>query len=178
MLAFLAPLLLAQAAPAATAPIPPLDVLTRQIEAADGALFWAAFEACDPPGVERLLADDFRMLHDKGGLVASNRAEFIAQMERECAVRAPGEANAGYANRRLAVPGSRTVRPLGQWGALEEGAHIFFERRADGAWEMVGGARYQNVWRWMPGEGRLRLVESLSYDHGAAAAYPPEGVER
>ncbi|RIV75832.1 nuclear transport factor 2 family protein [Pelagerythrobacter aerophilus] len=178
MFSFIAPLLLAQAAPATAMSVPPLDALTGQIEAADGALFWAAFEACDPPAVERVLGEDFRMLHDKGGLVASSRAEFIAQMERECAARAPGGAHAGYANRRLAVPGSRTIRPLGQWGALEEGAHVFFERRADGEWEMVGGARYQHVWRWMPGEGRLRLVESLSYDHGAAAAYPPEGAEQ
>lgn len=172
--------LLAQAAalePAPT-PRPDLEELRAEIAANDSALFWAAFEDCDPAALEDLLTEDFRMLHDLAGLAVTDRASFIASLEEQCTVRGPGGENEGYSNRRLSVPGSRIVRPLGDWGALEEGAHTFFEwRGADRGWVMTGGARYMHVWRWMPQEGRLRLTESLSYDHGAAPEYPPAGSQ-
>lgn len=179
MFSFLLPLL-AQAAALepAPAPIPDLEELRAEIVARDSALFWAAFEDCDPTALEDLLTEDFRMLHDLAGLAVTDRASFIASLEEQCTARGPGGENEGYSNRRLSVPGSRIVRPLGDWGALEEGAHIFFEwGGADRGWVMTGGARYMHVWRWMPEEGRLRLTESLSYDHAAAAEYPPAGAQ-
>ncbi len=181
MYSFLLPLL-AQAAAIAPAPdpapIPDLEELRGEIIARDSALFWAAFENCDPAALEDLLTEDFRMFHDLAGLAVTGRASFIASLEEQCAARDPGGENEGYSNRRLSVPGSRIVRPLGDWGALEEGAHIFFEwRGANRGWVMTGGARYMHVWRWMPEERRLLLTESLSYDHGAAAEYPPAGIQ-
>ena len=167
-------LTLAQAAEPAV--IPPLEEAREQIIAQDAELFWNAFEGCNARGVEDLLTEDFRMIHDLGGLVSSNRDAFVSDIARNCAARAPGGANEGYKNRRLAVPGSRSVTPLGEWGVLERGMHTFHEWRGEEAgWEQTGGARYIHVWQWMPDEGRFRLKESLSVDHGAAAPYPPAG---
>ena len=163
------------AAPAAeAAPMPPLEETRRRIEARDAALFWAGFEGCDPAALQRLLTPDFRMLHDLGGLAVRSRDHFVAMLSEQCAARAPGGENPGYRNRRLPVPGTRIVRVLGDWGALEEGAHVFFEySREQRGRVMTGGARYMHAWQWMPDEGVFRLSESLSYDHGPAPAYPP-----
>jgi len=163
---------LASAQPAAPVPIPAANELREQIAAADARLFWAAFEGCAPEALGDVLAPDFRMIHDRAGLAVESRAAFLESMERQCAAREPGGENPGYANRRLIVPGTRIIRPMGDWGALEQGEHVFFERRASGAWELVGGARYMHLWQWMPAEGKFRLTQSYSYDHGAAAPYP------
>ena len=165
---------LGTATPAASAAMPKGEALARQIADNDARLFWAVFEGCDARALSDLLLPEYRMLHDKEGLAIADRAAFIAGTEKRCAARRPGGDDAGYQNRRQLVPGSRTIRPLGDWGALEEASHIFFEWNArDGRWDMVGGARYMHVWQWMPAEARFRLSESLSYDHGAAAPYPP-----
>ena len=154
--------------------IPPLEEARAQVEALDAKLFWAAFEGCDPAGVGAILAEDFRMLHDQAGLAVPDRATFVASLEQQCAQR---EAS-GYRNRRLLVPGSRTVTPLGDWGVLERGRHTFHEWRGpDDGWIQTGGALYWHVWQWDADEGRFMLAESISVDHGAAPAYPPEAEE-
>lgn len=150
--------------------VPPIDEARAQIEAQDAALFWAAFEGCNADALEGLLAEDFRMLHDLAGLAVPNRAAFIEDMRQQCAARE----ESGYRNRRLLVPGSRTVTPLGDWGVLERGWHTFSEWRGDEVgWVQTGGAQYWHVWRWEAEEGAFRLAESISVDHGAALAYPP-----
>lgn len=161
-------------AAAAAQPMPAAAEAEARIVAADARLFWAAFEACEPAVLDELLLPEFRMIHDKAGLAVENRAAFVASLSGQCAARAPGGDNAGYRNRRLAVPGTRVLRRMGEWGMLEEGAHTFHEWRGEGrGWEQVGGARYMHLWRWMPEEGAFRLAQSYSYDHGAAEPYPP-----
>ncbi len=77
--------------------------------------------------------------------------------------------------RPVTLAPSECIRAMGNWGALEEASHIFFEWNAkDARWDLVGGAHYIHVWQWMPAEGRFRLTESLSYDHGAAAPAPAD----
>lgn len=167
-------LALMAAAAAAPAAMPEGDEMRAAIEENDAALFWAAFEGCDAKRLEEILTPDYRMLHDLGGLAIENRQAMVDQMTEECAARAKGGDHAGYKNRRRAVPGSRIVRKLGDWGALEEASHVFYEWRAkDKSWELVGCARYMHVWKWIAEEGKFRLNESLSYDHGAADQYPP-----
>ena len=98
MFSFLIPLL-AQAAALepAPAPIPDLEELRTEIVARDSALFWAAFEDCDPTALEDLLTEDFRMLHDLAGLAVTDRASFIASLEEQCTARA----RSGGRERRL-----------------------------------------------------------------------------
>ena len=183
----LATILLALAQPAADAPqpIPSLPEATERVAARDAAMFYAAFEGCDPGRIADTLTEDFRMLHDLGGLVASSRDEFVAMMEEQCAAREPGGANEGYANRRLITPGSVSVTPLGDWGVLQRGFHTFLERRMRPAgaygeddpggptWMQTGGAYFINVWQWNGERGRFEMQETISVDHGAAPPYPP-----
>ncbi len=155
------------------APMPTGDTLAAKIADGDARLFWAAFEGCEPQALGDLLAPDYRMIHDKGGLADEPRR---LRRTDGGAMRRPraGRCQCEVQERRQLVPGSRTVRAMGGWGALEEASHIFFEWNAQAArWDMVGGARYAHVWQWMPAEGRFRLSESLSYDHAGAAPYPP-----
>ena len=176
----LAALILAQAAPlAGSTAMPTGEEMVERIEANDAQLFWGFFEGCDPDAVADLLHPDYRMIHDLGGLPASSADQMIQSARKQCARRAPGGDAEGYKNRRLLVPGSRTIKELGSWGALEEAHHTFLEWRGqDIGWVQTGGGRYLHIWQWMPGEGRFRLLESLSIDHGPAPAYPPEGVEQ
>ncbi|AXK41131.1 DUF4440 domain-containing protein [Erythrobacter aureus] len=181
-----AALLLAQAPAAAVPapqPMPTGDALEKRIVANDARLFWGFFEGCDPDAVSDLIHPDFRMLHDLVGMPLSSGAQMIEQSRRNCADRAPGGKNEGYRNRRLPVPGSRRIQKLGDWGVPEEGHHTFHEWRASheggrGGWEMTGGGRYIHSWQWMPEEGRFRLLESLSIDHGPAVPYPPQTAAR
>ncbi|MEZ5916001.1 MAG: DUF4440 domain-containing protein [Parvularculaceae bacterium] len=164
------------AAQGATAPMPTGDELRQRIEAADAKLFWAAFEGCDADALAQIVTPEFRMLHDLGGLAIESGAQMVDDARENCAARGPGGENEGYKNRRQITPGTRVVRVLGDWGALEEATHSFFERRRTSeSWELVGGARYMHLWRWIPGEAQFRLDQSFSYDHGAALKYPLPG---
>jgi hypothetical protein len=158
-------------AAAAAAALPPTPELEHAIAAADARLFHPGFEGCAPETLAEVLAPNFAMYHDKNGKVAGSREAFVEIVAEQCEARAPGGANEGYRNRRELVPGSRTVRRLGDWGALEEASHVFYEWRAgDGEkpahWKLVGGARYMHLWQWTP--AGPRLLTSYSYDHGAA----------
>ncbi|MHA7820899.1 MAG: DUF4440 domain-containing protein [Erythrobacter sp.] len=160
------------ASTAEPAPMPPPEEARARIEALDATLFWSAFEGCDPAGIEAILAEDYRMLHDLSGLAIPDREAFVRDLEKQCESRA----ESGYRNRRLLVPGSRTITPLGQWGIMERGWHTFHEWNAEQSdWMQVGGASYIHIWRWEAEEGRFRLAETISVDHGAAPPYPPEG---
>lgn len=141
--------------------------LESQIETADAQLFDAAFKDCRPDIVEALMLPEFEMYHDIDGLVAENRKSFIQVLESQCSKRGESGENEGYQNRREVVPGSRIIRRMGDWGALEEADHIFFEKR-DTGWELVGGARYMHLWKVT--EKGVKLSRSYSYDHGAPLA--------
>lgn len=161
------------------APMPTGEEMREAIVANDAQLFWAFFEGCDPELQAEVIHPDFRMVHDLVGLPIASGEQMLEQSRERCAARAPGGENEGYRNRRLLVPGSRVIRKMGDWGVIEQAMHTFHEWRSDhdgdgsGKWEMTGGARYMHVWQWMPEEGRFRLLESLSYDHGAVQPYPP-----
>ena len=166
------------AAPAPAAPpadaMPRGDDLEQRIADLDARLFWAGFEGCDPDAMAPLLAPDFRMYHDLIGVSATDADDMVAGFRRQCDARKPGGKEEGYKNRREIVPGSRVIRRMGDWGALEEAAHIFFEWRGPAkGWVLVGGARYMNLWQWLPAERRFVLKQSYSYDHAPAAPYPP-----
>ena len=177
-------LLLAQSTPAAEAaappPIPPLAEAKEQVAAIDTAMFYYAFEGCDASKVRSHITEDFRMVHDQGGIIADNAEAFTALIGEDCDARAPGGKNEGYSSRRLLVPGSDSVTPLGQWGVLHRGMHTFQELRARPAgvfgkddpggpsWVTVGGARFLNIYQWMPEEGVFRMQETISIDHGSA----------
>src|SRR3546814_16697625 len=131
--------------------MPPPPELELAIATADSRLFHAGFEGCAPDMLAEVLAPGFAMYHDRNGKVAGSRDAFVAIIAEQCEARAPGGVNEGYRNRRELMPGSRVVRRLGDWGALEEGSNIFYEWRAGGEGEtenggLGGGEDYRTLW--------------------------------
>lgn len=143
------------------AEIPPTDpALTAEIKARDAEFFGLFFEGCDPKRVEAMLAPDFEMYHDKGGLVTRSAAPFVAQYAQRCAERARPDA---WRSRRALIAGSLHVEAIPGFGAIEEGDHDFYERQGDGAERKVGTAHFVQLWQHNADGWRLSRV--FSYSH-------------
>lgn len=175
--AILAALLALQAAPAAAPAValPEAAELRRQIEAADADFFRLLFLGCDPARAREGITADLEFYHDRGG--ASFGADaFIAVYERQCRERQAPDA---WRSRRELVPGTLSVDPVPGLGAIETGEHVFFERQGEGPEQLVGRARFAQLWVLSPTGWRLSRV--FSYAHGpagpgaGAVAEPPPG---
>jgi hypothetical protein len=163
--------LLAAAALAASSPpvtLPPQPELTRQIEAADSALFKLFFEGpCDTARFRSMLTDDVEFYHDKGGFNVRKPDDFVRQFEDRCKQLADP---ASWRQRRQLVAGSLHVDPIPGWGAMEIGDHDFYERKgAAGEWKLVGKASFSMVWV-LGDDGKWRVSRVLSYGHRPASA--------
>ena len=143
--------------------MPEGTALTEAVLAADAAFFDTFFQHCDPVRVEAMVTPDFEMYHDKGGVVARDGATFVADYARQCSARLAPDA---WRSRRAPVPETLHIDPVPGFGAIEEGEHLFYERRGDGPERLAGRARFVQLWRWSP-EG-WRLARVLSYAHRAA----------
>lgn len=156
------------------APMPALSEAKERIAARDAELFWYAFEGCDAAEVRARITEDFRMVHDQGGLVAIDGEAFAAMIADGCAAREVGGAQEGYKNRRHLVPGTDRITKLGEWGMLHRGEHTFHEWGGEEkGWVLTGGAHFINVWQWDGAREAFVMQETISVDHGGARAYPP-----
>jgi hypothetical protein len=146
---------------AALAEAMPEGAALHQSIAARAAEFFAVvFVGCDPKRLASMLTDDFEMYHDRGGVVATSAAPFVEQYAKDCAQRSqPDE----WRSRRELVPGTMKVWPVPGFGAIEDGEHVFYERKGDGPEKKVGRARFTQAWKFTP-EG-WRLARVFSYDH-------------
>jgi hypothetical protein len=141
-------------------PIPEGPALEDSIAARDAEFFELVFVGCDPKRLATMLTDDFEMYHDRGGLVATAAAPFVEQYSKDCVKRSqPDE----WRSRRELVAGTLKVWPVPGFGAIEDGEHVFYERKGDGPEKKVGRARFTQAWKWTP-EG-WRLARVFSYDH-------------
>ncbi len=155
-------LALAAAAAAGPAALPEGAALTEAVRARDAEFFALMFEGCDPARLRTMLSPDFEMYHDREGVVARTAEAFVADYARFCVERqAP---NAWRSRRELVVP-SLNVHPVPGHGAIEDGEHVFYERRGDGPERLVGRARFTQLWR-LTGEG-WQLARVFSYGHAA-----------
>ncbi|MDB5703067.1 MAG: hypothetical protein JWN66_183 [Sphingomonas bacterium] len=154
---------LAVAQPAAVEVPPTGPILTAQIAARDAEFFRLFFEGCDPARVTTMLAPDFEMYHDKGGMVAHSAPPFIADYTRSCTERARPDA---WRSRRVLVEASLHVEAIPGYGAIEEGDHDFYERKGDGPERKAGTAHFVQLWRL--GADGWRLSRVFSYSHRAA----------
>jgi hypothetical protein len=171
------PLLLAlalQAAPAPAVTIPTGDDLRTAVAAADAALFKTFFDECDPARLDTLITPDFEMYHDRNGVVARDDKTFVAQYAKACEARKAPDA---WRTRRELVASSLNVEPVPGFGAIEEGDHVFYERKGDGPEKLVGRAHFVQLWQLTPSGWRLARV--LSYSHRAIDAAPaPEAAPK
>lgn len=159
-----APLLLIAATPVvADPPLVAGPVLTAAVEAADTRFFALFFDGCDPVALRAMLTDDFEMYHDRGGVVARAADPFVAEYASQCAARAAPDS---WRSRRELVRASLHVDPVPGFGAIEEGDHLFYERRGDGAERLAGRAHFVQLWQQTSDGWKLSRV--LSYAHVAA----------
>lgn len=148
---------------AATA-LPEGPALREEVRAADDRFFALFFDArCHPAELRAMLADDVEMYHDKGGVVATSAAQFMADYEKSCAARAAPDA---WRSRRELVPDSLKVDPVPGFGAIEDGDHRFYERRGDGPERLAGLAHFTQL--WVKTDSGWKLKRIFSFAHRAA----------
>ncbi len=143
-----------------TSPVPPeqtgsaqVDTLSKELAAADQALFDALFATHDFNAARGLLTDDFEFYHDRNGLVSETGDAFIASIARH---QEPG------LHRRIVADSVQTFALHG-FGALQQGVHEFY-RSGDGKPATpVSRARFMHVWQRV-GDG-WKLKREFSYDH-------------
>lgn len=173
------PLLLALLAaaqqPAAEPPavkVPEGEALKQAIAKRDEEFFALFFQGCDPVRLETMVAPDLEMYHDKAGFNVRSGKQFVADYAKWCKERQePGK----YQSRRELVRASLHVDPVPGWGAIEDGEHLFYERRNAGPEgpavpeKLVGRARFTQLWV-LGGDGVWRVSRIFSFAHGG-----PEG---
>jgi hypothetical protein len=140
--------------------MPEGPALHQSIAARDAEFFELVFVGCDAKRLATMLTDDFEMYHDRGGLVATSAAPFVEQYAKDCVKRSQPEE---WRSRRELVAGTLKVWPVPGFGAIEDGEHVFYERKGDGPEKKVGRARFTQAWKWTPDGWRLARV--FSYDH-------------
>lgn len=152
------------AAAAATATLPSEPDLTKQIAARDTEFFDVFFNRCEPERVRAMVTGDVEFYHDRGGVIARNADAFVADYAKSCREKEKPDA---WRSRRALVSASLQVWPIAGYGAIEEGDHLFYERKGDGPEKLVGKAHFVIVWRTDP-DG-WKMARALSYGHGAAS---------
>lgn len=138
--------------------------LRAEIQAVDDRFFTAFFgTTCQPDLIRSMLSDDFEMYHDKGGVIATSAAQFMADYAEACAAR---QASDAWRSRRELVPESLLVDPVPGFGAIEDGEHRFYERQGDGTERLAGNAHFTHLWE--KAEEGWKLKRVLSFQHRPA----------
>ena len=134
------------------APAP--EQLQHTLSSLDGALF-DSFNRCDLEKFAAFFAEDVEFYHDKGGVTLSRRSLVESVRDNVC-----GKV------RREVVAGSVEVHPIPGYGAVQMGAHRFYESGAGPGAGPVGAARFIHLWQHK--DGAWRITRVISYDHGSA----------
>lgn len=145
-----------------SAPASPDPALLAEVKAADAALFETFFERCDPARLASMVTPDFEMYHDKDGVVATSGEAFVALYAKGCEAKKAPDA---WRSRRALLPETLRVDPVPGFGAIEEGDHVFYERKGDGPEKLVGKAHFVQLWKKGPDGWRVSRI--LSYAHQA-----------
>ena len=148
----------------AAAAIPAQPALTEQIAARDADLFETLFLGCDPAKMGDFVTKDLEFYHDKGGVMRGREA-FVDQYAKDCEAR---KDPAAWRSRRELLRPSLHVDPIPNYGAIETGDHVFYERKGvNGTEKLAGKARFANLWV-LEADGKWRLSRVFSYAHQPA----------
>jgi len=134
--------------------------LADEIRRADAEFFRAFFDTCDIEVVRRFVADDFEMIHDKGGLVATSGPGFVKMTQDKCKRQAEGT---DFLSTRKLDPESLQVYPIQDDGAIETGTHKFYAVKPGEPDRQTETGRFTHYWKQENGQWKLSRV--LSYDH-------------
>ncbi|MBI1684860.1 nuclear transport factor 2 family protein [Caulobacter hibisci] len=142
--------------------IPTKPALTKAIQGRDEVMFDVMSEQCDAATLATIVADDMEFYHGKGG--AMGRDAFNADYAKSCALKPAPDA---WRPRRQLAPGTLKVYAIPGFGAVEEGTHLFYERKGDGPERLAGKARFSILWKLGP-DGRWLMSRTFSIDHAPA----------
>ena len=120
------------------------------IAAADRAMF-DAFNAHDAERLGSMFSEDLEFYHDKDGLGLKD-----ATMK---SFRTIFARNDGL--HRVLVPNTLEVHPLGDYGALELGAHRFCH--VENGKDDCGTFKFTMIWK--KNDGQWQVTRVISYDH-------------
>jgi len=134
--------------------------LADEIRRADAEFFRAFFDTCDIEAVRRFVADDFEMIHDKGGVVATSGPDFVRITQDKCKRQADGT---DFLSTRKLVPESLRVYPIQDDGAIEIGTHTFYAVKPGEPDRLTETGQFTHYWKQENGQWKLSRV--LSYDH-------------
>jgi hypothetical protein len=88
----------------------------------DNLFFAALFNTGDLDQIGASITEDFEFYHDKWGLLATSRAQFVELMRASHERQKRG---VDFRARRELDPSSMVVYPLNQYGAIQVGVHGF-----------------------------------------------------
>jgi len=154
------PLLAALAVTSVVVPTEP--ALTKAIMARDAALFDVMFVQCAPAALAAVVTDDMEFYHDKGG--AMGREAFLDDYAKSCAAKRAPDA---WRSRRELMAETLKVYAIPGFGAVEEGTHLFYERKGEGPERLAGKARFSILWK-LGADGQWRMARTFSIDHAPA----------
>jgi len=133
--------------------------LIKEINEVDSILFEALFEHCDIETVKSMIAEDVEFYHDKWGVTATSLEEFITSFTTGCALEANGSNNKA---RRALEKSSVEIFPINNYGAIQRGKHLFYQR-IDGTYQFTESGLFTHLWK-KTSEG-WKIARILSYDH-------------
>lgn len=125
--------------------------LFRHIESLDRNLF-EAFNTCNLKKLETFFSPNLEFYHDKAG-VSWTRKQFISDVKK----------NVCGKFRRELVVGTMEVYPIGAYGAVYSGSHVFCKT---GANRCEGIGKFLHIWQNKAGVWKITRI--VSYDHRAA----------
>lgn len=133
------------------------DELFHTIESLDAQLF-AAYNTCDLPKFDSLIAEDVEFYHDQGGVTLGRKALSEAIQKNVC-----------HKVHRELVKGTLEVYPLKNngvlYGAVEIGVHRFTNPNTP---QDIGGeAKFVHLWLYKNGKWQVSRV--ISYEHHSLA---------
>lgn len=141
------------------------DDLTRILTTKDSQLFDNSFGNCTMGEIDKIIAPDFEFYHDKGGATLSKKAFMQDLTKGMCKTKAPDN---GYRAFRVLTEGSLKVFPLYNkenklYGAVQTGAHSFYESYNGGNPQFRSAARFTHL--WILQNDTWQLTRVISYDH-------------
>jgi hypothetical protein len=139
------------------------QALLAELAYQDSLFFDAVFTTCNFEKVGEFITDDFEFYHDKWGLIATSRKEFVESIKNLCERQQQG---IDYRARRELVKGSMAVYPLNNYGAIQMGLHRFYQKIAGKDDQPTEVAQFTHVWK--KDDGAWKISRVLSYDHKPA----------
>ncbi len=138
----------------------PEPTALQAITGLDAQIFEAAFLTCDEATLRRIMAPDLEFYHDLYGNIAQDVDGFLSGTLPDCEARKRGDAP--YVERRL-IADSLHVRPIGDWGAMQTGQHVFIGKSDTGEDVVLETGLFTHIWQKTDAGWKIKRV--ISYDH-------------